>query len=229
MPRKKIYRTTDFPYHVSARCTNKEWFALPLPKVWEIFSIYLYFITLAYGVRIHAFVLMSNHFHMLISTPNGNIDEAMNYLQREVSRRLGEETDRINQIFGGPYHWTLIKNNIYYHHAYKYVYRNPVKAGICKRVEDYRYSTLRGLLGKDRMMIPAFDNLGLIQNPYKQLAWLNEDYSEENYQLIKKALRHREFCFPADPLTGKKPPIDRYIQVPSSEGLWPTEFPRGEG
>lgn len=199
MPRKKIYRTDEYPYHVSARCNNREWFAIPMPVVWNVFSDYLYFINHAYKIEIQSFVLMSNHFHMLVQTPEANLDQAMNYFLREISRRLGEESGRINHIFGGPYHWTLIKNSIYYQHAYKYIYRNPVHAGICKRVEEYPFSSLRGLLGMDRLVMPVYDNLNLIQDPGRQLSWLNRDYSEENRLAIKAALYHSEFTLPRDP------------------------------
>lgn len=202
MPRKRIYRTEEFPYHVVVRCANKEWFQLPMPEVWNIFSIYLYFICVAYKVQIHSFVLMSNHFHMLVSTPEANIDQAMNYLLREVSRRIGEKTKRINQIFGGPYHWTLIKNSTHYSHAYKYVYRNPVHAGLCSKVEEYKYSSLHGLLGLCYLNIPAIDNLNLIYDTTKVLKWLNEEYSEENRESIRKALSHREFQFERDSESG---------------------------
>ncbi|UXR65366.1 transposase [Bdellovibrio bacteriovorus] len=204
MARKKTYRTDEFPYHVTARCANQEWFALPLEDCWEIFSNYLWFITQAYSVRVHAFVLMNNHFHLLISTPLANIDEAMNYFLREVSKSIGARAKRKSQIFGGPYHWTVISNFTYYQHAYKYIYRNPVQAGICSRVEDYRYSTIRGLLGLDRALVPAIDNLCLIQNMYKQLSWLNSEFNCEDREAIAKALRRKEFKIPRDPHTGKR-------------------------
>jgi REP element-mobilizing transposase RayT len=202
MPRKRTYRTEQYPYHITARCTNKEWFQLPMKEVWNIFSIYLYFITVAYKVQIHSFVLMSNHFHMLITTPEANIDLAMNYLLREVSRRIGQRTNRINQIFGGPYHWTLIKNSIHYQHAYKYVYRNPVHAGICNRAEEYRYSSLNGLLGMSYLNIPVIDNVNLIYDTGRILKWLNEEYSDSHRESIRKALRHTEFQFERDPEDG---------------------------
>ncbi len=179
-------------------------FYIPMTQAWEIFSDYLWFITYAYKVRIHAFVLMNNHFHLIISTPEANIDEAMNYFLREVSKRIGEAAGRKNQIFGGPYHWSVIKNSIYYHHAYKYVYRNPVHAGICSKVEDYKYSTLQTTLGLSSSIIPAVDNLCLIQNPHQQLEWLNTKFEDEDRLSIKNALRHREFQFVADRTTGKK-------------------------
>lgn len=203
MPRKKFYPTNEYPYHVTARTSNKEWFGVPLETVWGIFADYLHFVWRAYDVRIHSFVLMNNHFHMLISTPECNLDQIMNYLLREVSKRIGEETGRINQVFGGPYHWSVIKNSVHYQHAYKYVYRNPVHAGICRRVEDYKYSSLPGLLGIDYLHIPVYDNLNLIQSPISQLSWLNNEYENEDREAIFKALKRREFGFSRDPRTAK--------------------------
>lgn len=166
--------------------------------VWSHFANYLHFIWRAYDVRIHAFVLMSNHFHLVISTPQANLDEAMNYLLREVSKRINEETGRVNQVFGGPYHWSLITNWIHYQHVYKYVYRNPVQAGICSKVQDYRYSSLPGILGMDYLYIPAYDNTDLIQNPMSQLKWLNNAFDEDTYEAIGTALRRKEFGFARD-------------------------------
>jgi REP element-mobilizing transposase RayT len=194
MPRKKFFPTDSFPYHVTARSHNREWFDLPLIDVWDIFSRYLYFITLAYGVRVHSFVLMSNHFHMLITTPNANLDQAMNYLMREVSKAIGRESGKINQVFGGPYHWSVIKNRVYYEFAYKYVYRNPVEASLVRRVENYPYSTLRGILGLDPLPFPAFDNMNLIAHPARCLSWLNSPYPHlDLLDDIRQGLRQREF------------------------------------
>lgn len=211
MPRKKTFKTADYPYHVTARSSNKEWFYLPMDQVWQIFMNYLWFVSMTYKVRIHAFVLMDNHFHLLLRTPEANIDEAMNYLLREVSKTIGIEANRQNQIFGGPYHWTVIKNSIYYHHAYKYIYRNPVHAGICWKVEDYPYSTLRGLLGRDQVLFPVADNMCLISDPYRQLEWLNRDFESDDKIAIKKALKHREFMFPKHPTTGRQHPLETKV------------------
>lgn len=182
-----------------------------MEAVWSHFANYLHFIWRVYDVRIHAFVLMNNHFHMLITTPEANLDIAMNYLLREVSKRLGEESGRQNQIFGGPYHWSLIKNSIHYQHAYKYVYRNPVHAGICNRVEEYPYSSLPGLLGLDYLYIPVYDNLGLIQNPGPQLKWLNDRYNENHREAIQKALKRKEFGFSRDVSTARPHFLESHI------------------
>jgi REP element-mobilizing transposase RayT len=208
MPRKKFQPNSEFPYHVWARTTNKDWFELPMEEVWSIFADYLHFIWRAYDVRIHSFVLMNNHFHMIVSTPEANLNEAMNYLMREVSKRIGERVGRINQIFGGPYKWSLIKNGLYLHHAYKYIYRNPVDAGMITRVEEYPFSTLRGLLGLDYLHIPTYDPFDLGRAPDVQIAWLNQPYEPEDRETIKKALSKKEFKFTREERSRKFPSLD---------------------
>jgi REP element-mobilizing transposase RayT len=199
MPRKRFFPTDQFPYHVTARSQDREWFDLPMIEVWDIFSRYLYFVTLAYGVRIHSFVLMSNHFHLLISTPNANLDKAMTYLMREVNGAIHLQSERKDQVFEESYHWTVIKNRVHYQHVYKYVYRNPVEARICSRVESYPYSTLRGILGLEHLPFSAFDNMNLISHPGEKLSWLNAPFPEVGFrEEICRALKKREFSFQED-------------------------------
>lgn len=181
MPRKRSYSAHLNPYHVTARSHDREWFDLPMIQVWDIFSRYLYFVTLTFGVRIHAFVLMSNHFHLLLTAPNSNLDQALCYLIQEVSKAIEHESENANQVFAGSYHATAITNRVYYQQAYKYVYRNPVEARICSSVQAYPYSSLRGILGIDHLAFPAFDNLEMIVDPQRQLSWLNSPYPDISY------------------------------------------------
>src|SRR5574338_252694 len=126
MPRKPLIRSQIYPYHVTSRANNREWFFLPQAICWEVFGEKLSIVSERYRAKVLAFVLMSNHFHLLIQTPDGNLDAIMNYLIREVSRTIGARSRRINRIFGGRYKWSLIQDECYIAHVYKYVYRNPV-------------------------------------------------------------------------------------------------------
>lgn len=195
MPRKLREISSTLPYHLSARCINKEWFRLPRDLVWEIFSDYLYFVRFAYNIQIHSFVLMDNHFHMIARFPEGNLSSAMNYFMREVSKEITRCSKRINQTFGGPFHSSLIKTPHYYLHAYKYVYRNPIEAGLIKNAEDYYYSTLSGLVGNSRLIIPVCEDETLFSNFEGTLKWVNTDYLEGHKDKIKKALQKTEFKF----------------------------------
>lgn len=199
MPRKKYQPDSSFPYHITARCINKEWFHIPLVEVWEIFSDYLFFIHHAFNVKVHSFVLMNNHFHLILSTPEANLSEAMNYFMRETSKQFGLASGRINQIYGGPYFWSQLKSEIYYGHAYKYVYRNPIEGGLCLKVEDYPFSTLHSLVGKSKTIIPVAEDTMLFFDMGSQIDWLNKSYKSLDYkQDIKNALRKREFQFGKD-------------------------------
>lgn len=198
MPRKVVPILAEFPYSISARCINKEWFSIPLDEVWKVMEDYLYFLSFAFNFKIKSFVLMSNHFHMIVQAPNGNLSEGMNYFMRETSRVIGKKAGRINQIYGGRFYRSMIKTNHYYSHAYKYIYRNPVEAGISSCVLDYPYSTLYRMVKKGEFFIPVeYDNL-LFDEFQSTLEWLNEAPSIEDYQVIKNALRKSEFKLPKD-------------------------------
>lgn len=143
MPRKKLIYTHELPYHVYARSNNKEWFYIPKNKTWEIFSNEIQNMCLNFNALIHAFVLMDNHYHMLITTDQKHpLSVVMENLQKSVSRKINKLANRQNHIFGGPYKGSLITNNVYYAQVIKYVYRNPVEAGLSKLCEEYPYSTL---------------------------------------------------------------------------------------
>jgi putative transposase len=112
---------------------------------------------------------------------------------------LNRRTFRTGHVFGGPYHWSLIQSSRYFGHALKYVYRNPVKAGLCERVEQYPYSSLYGLLGSGPLLTPMYltrvgmeVNLPSIDAP-DLLGWFNRPFPKEAEMLIQKGLRKRFF------------------------------------
>ncbi len=196
MPRQRPIYSPDFPYHITARCHNKQWFDLPMETVWEVMSNYLFFIHEAYKVEIHAFVLMHNHFHLIIRFPENNMSEAMNYFMRETSRMLSRSAGRINQTYGSRYFRSAISKNHYYEHVYKYLYRNPVEAKLCQRVEEYPYSTLQIRLGQRKGVIPLVEDPRLEQSLESTLSWLNAKPKEKDREEIRKGLKKSQFELP---------------------------------
>lgn len=193
MARSLHVAQSEFPYHVVAKTINGDWFSVPIERVWEIMSEQLYFIHRAYDLNIISFVLMSNHFHLLIRTPRANLSEAMGWFMRETSRSLTEEANRENQTWAGRYYRSVIRPYHHFLHAYKYVYANPLKAGIVARAEMYPYSTLNGLLGFRRLIIPVEEDTTLFSDLAGTIEWLNTAPSEQNWQTIRAALRKSVF------------------------------------
>ena len=191
MGRKRRILQDQYPYHVTVRGHNKDPFPLSIDLLWSHISDQLLFCSYAFKIEIHCFVLMTNHFHMIIRTPNSNLDTFMKYFMRNLSRDIERESHTINQKFGGRYFSAVINNNQYYSSAYKYVYRNPVEAGLSDKVENYPYSTVLFPIGFTKCLFPIFDTrYESVNDIESQLAWLNEQMSVyETHELSKLFLR----------------------------------------
>lgn len=203
MPRAHTVLQNEFPYHVTGRCINREWFASPLEEVWKIMSNHLFYVRHALNGRIHAFVLMPNHYHLLISTPDSNLSQIMAYFMKSTSADLTRANSRINQSYGSRHFRCIIESQHYYLHAYKYVYRNPVKAGLSKVVESYPYSTLTGLLGFRHMYIPLEEDSILFDDVEGTLKWLNLAPAETEWESVRRAIKKRTFKLGMDSASNK--------------------------
>lgn len=185
MPRKKTIRTNEFPYHIVSRSNQRSWFKIPMKEVWKIAITSLQIANEKHPVNIHAFVLMSNHYHLIVDTPESNIDKFMYEFNKNFSLTLRISSRLQNKMFGGRYKWSLLTSNSYYMNVLKYVYRNPIKAGICNFVEDYPFSSLRKFSLNLRPYI----------DPKEFLDWFNEAHDEKQNESIKKGLRNSKFSY----------------------------------
>lgn len=201
MPRKLLLKSKTHPYHVTARSNNKEPFPCSLEKVWEIFSTEIQEISAVFSVKTHAFLLMPNHFHLLLSTTKEDLGVVMRLFMAKITKKINSKTGRSGRIFGAAYHWCLIDNESYYDCALKYVYRNPVKAGLCSFVESYPFSTLPGILGSTHAEIVISPAIGHELNVpggnyFYFLKWLNKPFLSEENQAIDGGLKKQRFGSP---------------------------------
>jgi hypothetical protein len=123
----------------------------------------------------------------------------MNDFMSNLTKVCNRLTKRSGHVFGGPHHRSIIENSRYYGHAFKYVYRNPVKAKLCELVEEYQYSTIHGLLGQSPLTFPIFHARSEIAisipglEPYDLIPWLNKPFPKEAEALIQAGLRRKTF------------------------------------
>lgn len=192
MARAKAIQQSEFPYHISARCINKEWFQVPMADAWFIFENELKRVHENHNLQIHSFVLMSNHFHMIASTPDANISKCMHQFMTRTSKALTKEGNRINETYAGRHFKCILAHQNYFLNAYKYVYRNPVAAGLCEKVEDYTYSTLRDRLSHHHRVPLAEDSI-LTANRNQTLEWLNFAPHPEILNAFKEGLSGTHF------------------------------------
>ena len=215
MPMKLRITNPFFPMHITARSNNREQFPVPLSLVWELLADYLQILKHEFGIEVLSFVLMPNHFHLICKDPKTNISKGMQFFMRESSKELGRLSGRINKVWGGPFFSSVIANPLYFFHAYKYVYRNPVRANLCDRVELYPYSSLAVLLGNSRTVLPMCDDTILFEEGLQStLDWLNTDFSEVENKSLRNSLRRSTFKLRKDPATNKELALEDWSSLP---------------
>ena len=83
------------------------------------------------GWRIHAWVLMSNHYHVVIETPEANLVAGMQWLQNTYTRRFNVRHHLWGRLFGDRYKSVLVEGAGYYYETLlDYIHLNPVRAGL---------------------------------------------------------------------------------------------------
>ncbi len=115
-------------------------------------------------IEVNALVMMDTHIHLLISSDNHNENFFCENFQNEISPK------KQSDCFCEP-----ILSYSQCLNTYKYIYRNPVEAGISLKAELYPYSSIQIILGKAVGYVNLDDQLGIIQNPVQILKWINSD------------------------------------------------------
>jgi putative transposase len=84
------------------------------------------------GWKIHAWVLMNNHFHWLLETPEANLSDGMKWFMNTYTRRFNSRHKLWGHLFGGRYKSILVDKGVYYDTLVDYIHLNPVRAGLVK-------------------------------------------------------------------------------------------------
>ena len=97
------------------------------------------------GFRIHAYVLMNNHYHLLLETPQANLSVGMGWFQNAYTRRINTRHRLWGHLFGGRYKAIVVEPGNCYWTLLDYVHLNPVRAGLVgekEGLETYAWSSL---------------------------------------------------------------------------------------
>lgn len=107
-------------------------------------------------VDVHAYVLMTNHVHLLASPRHDphDISEMMKRLGQRYVQYFNKRHERSGRLFQGRYHSCLVGEEAYLFACYRYIELNPVRAGMVQRPEEYRWSSYAAnALGRDDPVI----------------------------------------------------------------------------
>ncbi len=143
MPRKPRFFLPDIPIHAIVRGNDRKViFAEDADK-----AAYLEIAkeaSLTYHVFIHAYVLMDNHVHWLISSPEPeNLSKFMQYLGRRYVPYFNHKYGKTGTLWEGRFKASLIDTEHYLLRCYQYIELNPVRANMVKYPEAYVWSSYR--------------------------------------------------------------------------------------
>jgi len=99
-----------------------------------------------FGFEIRAYVLMSNHYHLLGRSTEGVLSRSMRHLNGVYTQRYNWHHDRDGALLAGRFHSSLIEADTYLTRVARYIHLNPVSAGLVVAPEAYRWSSYPGYL-----------------------------------------------------------------------------------
>lgn len=101
-----------------------------------------------YRLLIHAYVLMDNHYHLLVETSQANLSKAMHHLNASYSNWFCRKYRIVGSVFQGRYKAILVEKDEYLKMLSAYIHLNPVRAKIVSNPAMYRFSSMPYYAGK---------------------------------------------------------------------------------
>lgn len=111
---------------------DREKFLSYLSSAWE-----------RHGAVFHVYCLMTNHYHLMVETPNENLSRIMKHINGSYTTYFNLKHKRAGHLLQGRYWATLIEADAYAAELSRYIHLNPVRAKMVASPEEYRWSSCR--------------------------------------------------------------------------------------
>lgn len=108
-------------------------------------------------LAVHAFALMTTHYHLLVRSPLGRLGAAMQRVQTEYSRSFHRGRRRDGPLVRGRYTSNVVRSHVYRCTLVRYIDRNPVSAGLVSRAADYPHGSAGVYAREGSREIPWLD------------------------------------------------------------------------
>lgn len=140
MGRVPRYEEEGGVYHVIQRGNNRE-HVFGDDKDKDYLTGQLSLLCMSSVCQVYGFVIMGNHYHLILKTSTEPLQSIMHRLNLLYSKYYNRKYERSGHVFQGPYKAYLVRDESYILALVRYIHQNPVRAGICRKVEEYRWSS----------------------------------------------------------------------------------------
>ena len=127
-------------YHVMSRGNEKK-DIFRTTRDREKFLSYLSSAGERHGAVFHAYCLMSNHYHLMVETPDGNLSRVMKHINGSYTTYFNLKHQRAGHLLQGRYKATLVEADAYAAELSRYIHLNPVRAKMVSSPEEYHWSS----------------------------------------------------------------------------------------
>lgn len=136
-------------YHITARGNEKKSIFLDVHDR-EAFLKIIAQVKNRFHWLFHSYVLMGNHYHLLVETPEANLSRGMRQLNGVYTRAFNKRHGRIGHLFQGRFSSILIDKDDYLLEVSRYIALNPVRAGLAVEAEEWAWGSYRVLIGMEK-------------------------------------------------------------------------------
>jgi REP element-mobilizing transposase RayT len=183
-----------------------------------------------FNVNVAAYCLMPTHYHLMVQTPDANLSRCMRHLNGIYTQKYNVRHGCDGTLFRGRYKSILVDADSYVLQLVRYIHRNPIEAGLVKRLDRYAWSSHKGYLSKAEKWSWLYKGfiLGMLTEDlnsqiqaYKQ--FIAQQQEEDLVQVFERKkqpsmLGSKEFISGVKNRFFKKK-IDK--EIPASKGLAP--------
>jgi putative transposase len=144
MPRRARLSLPGIPWHIIQRGNNRS-VCFHAEEDYYFYIYHLAELAARFGCAIHAYVLMTNHVHLLLTPEKAN---SVALLMKNLGQRYVQYVNRVYRRSGtlweGRFRSCLTQNDDYVLACYRYIELNPVRAAMVRHPRDYRWSSYSG-------------------------------------------------------------------------------------
>jgi REP element-mobilizing transposase RayT len=133
-----------------------------------------------YGILIHSYILMENHYHLVLETPRGNLLKVMHGINSSYTGYFNRRYGRSGHLFQGRYKAILVEKDTYLLSLSRYVHLNSVRAGVVERAENYRWSSYPGYIGKEK------------ESEWMEYAWVLSQFGKDKKRAKRRYHEYME-------------------------------------
>ena len=147
MPRRQVPLVAGQYYHLYNRGNNRGDIFFERDNYCFFLRRFREYVADEYA-QVIAYVLMPNHYHVLLKALNDKLSAAMQKFSISYTKAINERFDRVGSLFQGSFEAKHVDDENYLRHLSRYIHLNPVRARLCDSPEQWEFSSYLDYIGR---------------------------------------------------------------------------------